>query len=132
MATAAISAQGVVLKRATVAIPEVTDISGPDESLDQIETTSLDSSAREYIAGLRDGGEVKIEANDIPSSTAQQAVYTDFTGGTSSSWVIDCVGSEQYAFTAFVKNFSRKFPTNGKRTISFTLKITGAVTPTTP
>ena len=116
--------------RAGSAFPEVKDISGPDESVDQVEVTSLDSTSKEYISGLRDGGEVKIEANYIPTNSVQQATYADFQAGTTSAWVIDCVGAEQYAFSAFVKQWSPKNPANGVRTVSFTLKISGDVTPT--
>jgi tail tube protein len=124
------SSQGVTIKRATVAIGEVSDISGPDESVDRIEVTHLASTSKEYIAGLRDGGEVKCEANTVASNTAQQALYTDFQSGASAAYSIDCGSGEHYDFSAIVTGFSRKFSANAKRSLSFTLKITGDVTAT--
>jgi Lambda phage tail tube protein, TTP len=132
MASSAKTAQGVKLKRGGTAIAEVKDIGGPDESVDRIEVTSLDSTSKEFIAGLRDGGDVKCEALSIGNNATQQALYADFQAGTKSPYTIECPDGEAYAFQAIVLNFGRKFGTNAARTLSFTLKISGDVTPTFP
>jgi hypothetical protein len=125
------SAQGVTITRNSVAIGEVKDIGGPDESVDRIECTHLGSTSKEFIAGLRDGGEVKCEANDIMAGNAsQQGLYADFRAGTAAAYSIVCGAGEHYDFNAIVTAIGRKFPTNSVRTLSFTLKISGDVTPT--
>ena len=81
MGTAAKSAQGVQLKSGDGAGPEVftkigelKDISGPDEASDQLDATSLDSTSKEFIGGLRDGGEVKCAVISLlPDSKAATA-----------------------------------------------------------
>lgn len=132
-------AQGVELQRGNGAgtevftkVAEVKDISGPDEKADQLEVTSLDSTSKEYIAGLRDGGEVKCEANRIGTNAQQQGVYSDFAARTLRNWKIVCPDGEAYAFAGIVIAHSLKFGTNAARTFSFTVKISGDVTPTYP
>ena len=44
------------------------------EKTKQIEVTSVDSEAHEYIAGLPDGGEVKISGNLVTTSAQQQGL----------------------------------------------------------
>lgn len=133
------SAQGVELQRGNGAgtevftkVAEVKDVGGPDENADRIEVTSLDSTSKEFIAGLRDGGEVKAEANSINTNAQQQGVYADFQAGTLRNWKIVCPDGETHAFAGIVTAHGRKFPTNGARTLSFTIKISGDVTPTYP
>ena len=47
------------------AISEVTDISGPDFTKEDIETTALDAPGgfKTYISGLKDGGSLSLEMN---------------------------------------------------------------------
>lgn len=63
-------------------IAEVTSMNGPDEKASQIDVTSFDSTAMEYIAGLTDGGEVSFDFNFVGSDAQQAGLRTDLRAGT--------------------------------------------------
>lgn len=133
----AVSAQGVKVQRSTDGIvysdiAEVADVGGPDESVDQIECTHLGSTGKEFIGGLKDGGEVQCEANAISSDSQQRSLYSDFQSSTKRYYKILCPDGEAHAFQAIITKHGRKFGANAVRKVNFTLKISGAVTPTWP
>jgi len=84
MATAATHAFGTTLKKGATAIAELTNIGGPGVKADTIDVTSHDSpnKFREFLAGVKDGGEVSIEGNFIPTdTTGQVAAYNRLIDG---------------------------------------------------
>lgn len=130
MATSAIPSQGVQFKRNAVLIGEITSINGPSESAKQIDVTSFDSTSREYIAGLRDGGEVSIDFNLIPGDTAQMGLRTDLAAGTAQPFTLTLTDDPAtvVSFSAIVTNFSIKGGVDDRLVGSATLKISGDVT----
>lgn len=89
MATKAKSTRGVMLQRGDgggsevfTTIGEVTNIKGPSEKASQLDATSFDSTAMEYIAGLSDAGEITIDMNFVGSDAQQQGLRTDLRNGT--------------------------------------------------
>jgi predicted secreted protein len=138
----ATSTVGVKLKRGDgagppevfAAIAEVTSISGPNETAAQIDVTSFDSAAREYIAGLRDGGEISFEFNFVGDDASQAALRADFAAGKLSNYEIDLNDgtvalpvASKYAFAASVTALGNSFAVDDKISGSCTLKISGAV-----
>ena len=113
-------------------ILELTSISGPSESADDIDMTSHDSadSFKEFIAGLRDGGEISFEGNFIPSdSTGQIAMHTDFQAGSTKAWVITFPSSlGSLSGNGHIKAFDFSFPNDTQIAISATIKVTGKPT----
>lgn len=132
MSTAAKSSKSVEIRREGTKIAEVTDISGPSATAGAMDATSLESTAKEHIADIPDNGSVQCEANSIASNAVHQALRADLVAGTMSAYAIVCPDGEQYAFNATVTALSPKFSNGALRKLSFTLKISGAVTPTYP
>jgi predicted secreted protein len=143
MASKAVSTVGVKLKRGDGATPtevfsaigEVFNLSGPNETAAQIDVTSFDSTAREYIAGLRDGGEVTFEFNFVGDDVSQAGLRSDFAAGTLRNFEIDLHDAtatltvpSKYAFAASVTALGNSFAVDDKITGSCTLKISGPVT----
>lgn len=130
MATAAISTQGVQLQRNNVLIAEITNFNGPSETARQVDVTSLDSTSREYISGLRDGGEVSFDMNLVPGDTAQQGLRADLAARTVQSFsiVLTDAGACTITFSALVTQFSIRGGVDDRVTASCSLKITGDVT----
>ena len=69
MTSKATSTKGLKLQRgdgatseAFTTIGEVTNIKGPSEKVDSLEVTSFDSTGKEYISGLTDAGEHRVDA----------------------------------------------------------------------
>lgn len=132
MASLAVSGKGTILVWNAQPVVELTSISGPTETMDTIDVTSHDSADayREFIAGLRDGGDISFEGNFIKSdSTGQIAMYTDFQSGTKRTWTIKHPGWEagkpQISGEGYVTAFSMSYPFEDKISVSGTIKVTG-------
>jgi predicted secreted protein len=127
--TEAISAFGTKLSWNGADVAELTSISGPNETMDTIDVTSHDSpdAYREFIAGIRDGGEISIEGNFIKTDTTGQiALHNDFQAGTKRAWIIKFPGgSTQISGNGFITAFSPSFPFEDKIGFTATIKVTG-------
>jgi hypothetical protein len=89
MATKATTTKGVMLKRGDgggtevfTTIAEITNLSGPAETVEQLDATSFDSTAKEYVAALADSGEVTFTMNLVGENAQQQGLRTDLRAGT--------------------------------------------------
>ncbi len=90
----------------------------------------------EFIAGIRDGGEISIEGNLITTDTdGQVAMHTDFQAGSKKVFIIKLPGwvasSHEYpqiSGNGFVTAFSPNFPYEDKVSFSATIKVTGKPT----
>ena len=129
MTTAAKSAFGTTIQWNAQAIGEVLSISGPSQSVDTIDATSHDSADayREFIAGLRDGGEVSVEGNFIPGNTGQTSIHTDMQAGTVREVVITFPASmgTTCTFDALCTAHEPTAPHDEKAGFSATFKVTG-------
>ena len=110
-------------------IAEVTNVGGPEISLDMIEVTNLDSTAgyKEYIAGFLDSGEVPLDMNFTRDSYLQ--MKADCESRTKHAYRIVCpdTGATTFDFEAFVTRVGFAAPTADKIASSVTLKITGSI-----
>lgn len=90
--TVAVLGSGATLKLSDGASPEVyTTIAevlrcGPIGSTNpEVDVTNLDSTAKEYIAGLADGNTVDFDVNWVAGNTQQTALRTAAAAGTTKS-----------------------------------------------
>ena len=115
-----------------VDIAELTNIGGPNESAATVELTSHDSddAYQEFVAGLRNGGEISFEGNLIPTDTTGQiAMHTDFQAGSAKTLIItlpDSLGT--ITGTAICTKFEFSFPHDGPARISGSCKFSGKPT----
>lgn len=142
MATAATSSQGVTFKRGNsvggastvyTLIAEIRSISGPSENAASIDVTSLDSTAKEFIGGLTDGGEVSFEMNFVGSNAQQQGLRADLDSRAKRDFqlTLNDFGSSQATictFTGVVTAFSMKFGVDNQVSASCTIKMSGPST----
>lgn len=138
MASAAVAAIGTLVKigdgagsETFTTIAEVGDITGPGMTAETIEVTSQDSTGyfKEYIAGLKDGGELTFPMNFV-NSAAQDALVTDYGNRTKRNFqVVTTHGSAKtFAFAGYITNISHSFAIADAAKRDVTIKITGAVT----
>ena len=129
-------AQGVVLKRGNddspltyTAVGEITSFDGPGGSAGEIDVTSLESTAKEFLIGLPDEGEFSFEANLVPSNAAQAGLRADRAAGTLQDFqlLLTDAGPTTLSFTAYVKEFKIKGGVDDKISVAITLRITGPV-----
>lgn len=130
---------GVTIKRGDGAtptevftlFPEVNSMSGLGKSNPLVEVTSFDSAGREYIAGLADGTEVTLEANYLPADTQQAGLIADVDAGLNRNFEIvmtDGTNTKTFSVTFTCLGWVINPSFDDKNTISFTLKVSGAIT----
>lgn len=118
------------------AIAQMVDISGPTMSADTIEVTNRDGDGwKEFIAGLRDGGEVTFNIMYDPALTTHSAsaaggVVTILSAGTRNSFRIEFADSAPTTatFDVVVTKFTPKMPLNDAQVADVTIKVSGAIT----
>ena len=125
------AAFGTVLTVGT-AVAELTSISGPSISMDTIDVSSHDSAdrAREFVAGMIDGGEVTVEGN-LTGANSAAALLALMAAGTVTSGatvVFPAPTSLTWGFDCLVTSVSTDSPYEDKVSFSATLKITGLPT----
>jgi predicted secreted protein len=130
--TSGVSGYGTKLNWDEADIAELASISGPSQSMDTIELTSHGSADtfREFVAGLRSGGEISFEGNFIKGNALGQiAMHTDFQAGEKKAWIIKMpgwsAGVPQISGYGYVTAFELSFPSDGKISISGTIRVTG-------
>jgi len=112
-----------------VSVAEVTRITGPNPSKEQIDVTHLESSGayREYIDSFKDGGELSAEVNFIPAT--HQDILDDFNNDTQRNWRIVWPDLQtQWSFAATVRSISPSASVGEKLSATITLKVSGAIT----
>lgn len=121
-------ANGVIVKLGATTLTQITSITSPSLSADTIDVTTHSSSGgyREFIQGLRDGGEISIEGNFTTSSA--NAIITQLNTSSVATVTVDLPTSPSVSrFTASVicSAFETTAPSDDKIGFSATFKVTG-------
>lgn len=130
----AITGIGTILRRwngaSFDALAEINSISGPGFTRETIEVTSLDSTGgyKEFIAGLKDSGEVSFSMNFTRSSL--DLIKADFESDTLGNYEIVLPDTEETSleFEGLVTELPFTIPTTDKITMDVKIKISGEVT----
>jgi len=114
------------------AIAQLTSISGPNISMDTIDMSSHDSAdrAREFVAGMIDGGEISVEGN-LTSANSAAALLALMAAGTVTSGATIAFPDPPnltWEFDCLVTAVSTDAPYEGKISFSATLKVSGLPT----
>ncbi|QBF32145.1 phage tail tube protein [Thalassococcus sp. S3] len=125
---------GSKFKRGTESVGEVTSIGPPSLSRDTIDATHMESPGkwREFIAGLKDGGEVSCDIQSKPSTAAYQAMVADFDNDDPVAYAIEFPDGSKWSFSAFITGMETSDPLEDKIETSATFKITGQPVFTVP
>ncbi|MBR1193238.1 phage tail tube protein [Bradyrhizobium sp. AUGA SZCCT0160] len=114
-------------------LAEVTGITPPAMARDTVDATHEESPGawREFIAGLKDGGEVGLELNFIPGGSATTALMAemDLDGPLASKnrQILFPDGS-YFSFAGILTGFEPDAPLDDKMAASVTFKVTGKPT----
>ena len=116
-------------------VAEVLSVGGPSLSRDTPEATHTDSTAgyKEFIAGMKDGGEVTINMNFLPADASQDlatGLLGDFGTDTPINYQITFPYSPTVAWTfaGFITGFEPDVPIEDRMTASVTFKVSGQPT----
>lgn len=132
---------GITLHRGDGASPEqfvkiaqVMELTPPAMTKDSVEVTHTDSpdGFREFIPGLKDGGEFSATVNFLPA----EATHGDTAGGMmhdflnetqARNYQIRYPGSPEvrWTFAAFISNYETAAPMDDRITITVTFKVAG-------
>jgi hypothetical protein len=130
------SAFGAILKRNTVAIASVRNISGPGFSLDTEDVTTHDSieAWEELVATILRSGQIAVDLEYDPNAATHKnaagGLLYDLTTRVSGPYsiVFPTTPAVTWTFTCFVVGFEPGEPHDGALTATATLKITGKPT----
>lgn len=112
-------------------IANVTDISGPARSREAIEVTAHDSpdNYREFIKGLKDGGEVEITLNYNPANATHAALDADFEEVELRDYQVVLLPGDAdehtWEFSGLITDLGEEYPTEGQMERTATFKISG-------
>jgi hypothetical protein len=109
-------------------IGEVTDFSGPDGSASEIDVTHLRSTAKEFLMGLPDEGNISLSINWDQSDLGQAAIAAARTARTEETFKITYSDGSTATFDGYVLGLTSSGSIDGKVDGSITIRITGAVT----
>lgn len=117
-------------------IGQVQDISGPGLARDSIDVTTHDSpnAWRQFIKGLKDGGELTFDIVYDPAlatHAASAGLLSDFTSQTViPNWRITFpnTGATVWTFPGFLTGFEEGAPVDDYLSASVTVKVSGAPT----
>jgi len=121
---------GTTLAGATVGeIGKLTNISGPNESVDDIDITDMSTTnaRREFMAGLIDSGEVS--ADLIYDKTLYNTVQGAL-GNAAEVWTITLSDGTTIAASGYLKANGLAVPMEDKITQAITIKLSGEITVT--
>lgn len=129
------SSQGVFLYlgTGTTALTYVRNVTGPGLQRDTIDVTHLQSTNqwREFLAGLKDGGEVTASLWYAPEDATQQTLTDMWASNSAANFSVkfnDGSSGQSWPFSAFCTNFAPSASTGEAQSAEVTLKITGAPT----
>lgn len=115
-------------------IANVSDLSGPTRAREAIEVTAHDSpnQYREFVKGLKDGGEVSLTLNYDPDVVTHQHLDADFEEDDLRAYqiIIFPGTADEYTwdFDALITALEDSFPIDDRMERSVTVKISGKPT----
>lgn len=117
---------------AYVAVAEITNLTPPNQSVDQVDVSNMDSPNRyrEFIPGLTDPGEMTVEMNFVSGSATDALIRARRAAGDYQNAKIVFEDGDTWVFAAFVSGYEISTPIDDKMTATLTLKVAGEISVT--
>jgi len=108
-------------------VGSIRDIDFGGLSRDTVETTNMVSTERwrEYIGGLKDGGELSFEITFDPDHADFTAFELDLNTDTSGYYKIVWPDADEWGFAGFVTGIDVNAPVDDRMSAQVTIKVTG-------
>jgi hypothetical protein len=126
----AILTQHTIVSFNAIVVGGVKAISGIGSgSASAIDMTTLASTAKESVPGLRDFGAIKIDLLRDQTDAGQLAIFSSLAGQETHTLVITLTSSVSHIITCscYIQNLTTEIPADGVVMGSATLKITGPI-----
>lgn len=125
----AITGQGTIFMRNSVAVGEINSIEGPAKSRDTIDVTRLEDidGYRQYIGGLREPGTVTLNMNFTRAT--YDLFNNDFESAEVQVYSINLPDTQStvISFNGLVTELPLSIPIGDKITVDVTIQISGVV-----
>lgn len=110
------------------AVADVTSIDVLDASAETLDVTAHDSPNgwREFVGGLKDGGELSMELNYDPA--AHGTIFSSLGEEQNMKITLPDSGAAEVTFAGIVTGMSAAAPFDDKLSATVTVKVNGAVT----
>ena len=110
------------------ALGETSSIGEPSGEAADIDVTHLLSTAKEYLIGLPDNGNMQVGGNYVPTDTGQLVAIAAMDAQTPrwAKWVFS--SGATWSIKVFVKKFAPSAQVDGKVPFSMSLRTTGSWT----
>lgn len=115
-------------------IANVSDLSGPEREREAIEVTAHDSADqyREFVKGLKDGGEVSLTLNYDPGQSTHGDLDADFEEKDLRDYQLVILPGDDdehtWEFSALITSLGDAFPVDDRMEREATFKISGKPT----
>jgi hypothetical protein len=112
-----------------VELAEVYSVTPPENTIDQVEATHMQSPNRskEYIAALGDNGTAQAEMNYVPNSATDVRLEGLRAAGTTLAMRITYPNGVTVTFSGFVATYAKAIPVNDRMTATAGFKVSGNV-----
>lgn len=135
MTSSAIKAQSTTIAVGDAASPEVfttipniNSIGGPQKSANDIDVTDLSSTAREFLQGLEDNGQIQLSGYWDSSQTTHQNLRDDCGANTARNYKITFSDSSTIIASARVMEWNLDTSVDEAVVMNCSLKISGDLT----
>lgn len=110
-------------------VKEVKDFKPSGAQVSKIDVTNLDSTAKEYVAGLVDNGDFSMSVNYVAGDAGQAACKVAFEASLTKTFKIVAPNADTFTFSAFVMKFPEvpSGAVDGVLMGDMTVQITGSV-----
>lgn len=133
------AAFGALLKKGDGASPEVFtaiaqigDITGPDQKVDTIDTTTHNQANKykAFIGGLMEGGDVKLPVFFDPANATHTGLITTLEAGVLANYQLSLPVSPavKWSFAGLITNLGHTYKMNGAVMADLTVKVSGKPT----
>jgi len=127
----AISSQGTTIKRNSVLIGELRDVTPPALTRNTFETTTQNDGEDSYIVGIRRKGDLTFNINYLPSGDATHGnvsgLLKAYTSGSKDLYEIAYPDGSKWLFSGFLTSLAPKSPVDGVQSADVTIKPTNAM-----
>ncbi len=108
-------------------VGEVLNIGGPGLAKDAVDATHMASPERwrEFISGLKDGGEVSVELSFDPDDATTTAALADCNSDVAGYYKVTFPDTTAWGFAAIATGLEVGVPLDDKMTATITYKLTG-------
>ncbi|OIO01100.1 MAG: hypothetical protein AUJ49_08460 [Desulfovibrionaceae bacterium CG1_02_65_16] len=110
----------------------IKSVTGPNPTRSEVDVTTLASTAKEFLLGLSDNGEMSFPGLFEGDDLVQQAIIGDLGADTPRNWRVEIPDGTKVAFSAYVKSFPLDLAADAAAGFTLGLRLTGAITWTFP